>query len=438
MAKPIIKKLKTILFYNILALGVALPASLASVAAAPAASFSMTPNSGSFNVGDYLTVEVREDSGSVGVNFANPKVVYDKSVLQFQSVDTSQSPFVSPVGPTPTPDGLVDLPRGIVGTTIKTDQNIAFITFKITGAASASSLSFDSTSSIRSAVADPSSPSGVSTSEEWNGVTAGASFTLKALPVPPAPSGGGSGGGGSTSSGGTTTKKATVAGASTKPPTTKTLAPAPSTSTSTPSDDPGDDSALVPSTHMVSIKIVNTKGKPVVGAEVKLDKQTTHTLSDGTAAFVDIPDGTYTVSVTYNGKTTSQSITINAEGQPGSSVQNFKVAVAASNSIPTWLVYTGGAVLALFVLGFLIPRRHHGFGDFITMPIATESVVTGNMKNKPQVIAPAPPAQPVQPPQPVQPQPVTSQPPPPTPGVPAKPATPGSVYEPNSNNKDQT
>jgi hypothetical protein len=436
MSRQIIKKLKTTLYYSLLAVGISLPASLSSAAAAGSASFSLTPGGGTFNVGDYLTVEIRENSGATGINFVQPKLVYDAGVLSFQSIDTSQSPFTSAAGPVPTPNGLVDLSRGIVGTDlISSDTNIAFVTFKITGAASASSMSFSSTSSIRSAVADSNSPSGVTTTEEWNGITNGATFTFKGPVVTTPPPSGGvpSSGGGTTSSSGKSSgaKTTTVAGASSTPPATVTLAPAPSS-------DGSDDGALLQSDHMVSIKVVNSKDKPIVGAEVKLGTETTHTLSDGTASFVAINDGKYTITVTYKGKTTTQEITVNGQGQPGESIQNFKVKLASSSAIPTWIIYTGGAVLLVFLVSFFIPRRRHGMGDFSPASVSIKPVVVGNMAKKAEVAPPVQAVQPIAPPPPPAPVAPTPAPPTPPPASSAKPVAPGSVFAPENNpNKDQ-
>lgn len=435
MIRPIIKKLKTTLYYSLLALSVSLPVSLGSAAAAAgSASFSITPGSGTFNVGDYLTVEVRENSGSVQVNYVNPKVTYDTNVLHYESLDTSQSQFPWQ-GPIAAPNGVVDVPMGIVGGTLSGSQNIVFITFKITGAASASSLSFANTSSISSAVADSSSPSGVKTNEEWNGVATGGTYTFKALQTSTPPSGS-SGGGSSTSSGGKSTstgssstavKKPTVAGASSTPPTTSTVAPV------TTSAAPDEGTVLTPTEHMVSIRIVNSKDKAIVGAEVKFNGQTTHTLSDGTASFVGVADGKYTVSVTYKGKTTEQDITVNGQGQSGGDVQNFKVKLASSSAIPTWVIYTGGGLLLLFLLGFFIPRRRHGIGDFAPIqPI--QPAVVGNLTKKSEVVKPVQAVQPIAPPV------VPTQAPAPTPpSSSAKPIAPGSVFAPqdNNSNKDQ-
>ena len=441
MVRPIIQKIKKTFYYSLLALTISLPASLAGAAAATpgTAYFILTPNSGTFNVGDYLTIQVSENSGATGVNFVEPDMNYDKNVLEFQSIDASNTDFPSEM-PQEGGGGVVKMPRAILGANLLKDTKIiGTVTFKVIGAANPSSISFATTSSIKA----PTSPTTVD--DVWNQVTTGASLTLKAIATTPPPSGGSTGSTGSTSSGGkSTTPSTTTKKASPKPGASVT---APTVSTTLPVQTAGPESeteVLAPTSHVVSIKVVNAKDKPVVGAEVKMAGQTTHTISNGTASFVGIADGDYTISVTNGGTTTSKAITVKAQGEPVSSVQNFKVKLTGSTGIPNWVIYTGVGLLILFILGLFIPRKRHNMSKYISAPVAPESIIVGNLKKSTPAPAPkpAPVATPAPKPAPAaEPTPLPTPPPAPvvapTPAEPQlpktqTPVTPGTWFKPET------
>jgi hypothetical protein len=440
MVKPSIKKLKTTLYYSFMTLALLLPASLSSAAAAGTAYFSLTPNSGSFNVGDYLTLEIDVNSGSNNVNFAEADLTYDKNLLTFIGLDSAQSDFpatIQEVGG----GGVVKVARGVLsdnqsGTVgyVNGTKMLSMATFKI-AAAGNTAISFDTTSGINALTNNNTSVAPV-----WNGVTTGANFTFKApVTQTPPPSGGGSGSGGTSSSGGSSSSpgSTTVTKTPTKPGTSTT---APTTSTTLPIQTGNNDSdtpqVLTPTLHMVSIKVVNSNGKPIVDAEVRMAGQSMHTISDGTVGFLSIADGNYTVGVTYKGKTTEKQITVNAQGQPIGNIQNFEVKLSSSRALPTWASYSAIGLAILFIVAFFIPRkRYKRTNHFPVNLVDPASVVVGG--SKAPVAPPVATAVPTPPPAPVaKPQAPKAQ----------TPVTPGTWFTPdgtagngqNSNlNKDQ-
>lgn len=401
MIITITKKLKLTILISLLTVLATLPLSIKSASALGGSYFILTPNSGTYQVGDFLTVKVEENSGSTGINFAEADLNYDKNLLSFVSFNSAQSDFPALVQENGG-GGLAGSARGILSNNgqialLTGTKTLTYVTFKVL-AAGATSVSLANTSSIKAPSADLTT-----IKEDWNGVTAGATFTFKA-PVTDGggttTGGGSTGGGGSTSSGskssissGGSTTAIKAGASSTAPPATTQ----PVQQSVSGAEDEGTQ-VLTPTSHMVSVKILNDKGKPVTGAEVKLGNQTDHTISNGTASFIGIEDGSYKITVSYKGKTTSKQINVDATGQPASSVQNFEVKLTGTKGLPTWIIYSIIGLIVLFILGFLIPRKKPKFAYM--NPVDPQSVVIGGSN---QVNAPVQTVKPVAPPAPLPP-----------------------------------
>jgi uncharacterized membrane protein YgcG len=402
MIRLIIQKLKQLTVYSLAGLAVALPLSTVS---AFAASFQLSPGSGTYKVGDYLTIDATEDSGSTGVNFVELDLTYDNSVLNFVSIDASQSDFPAEIPPT-AGGGTVQIARAILGNgdgapavLLTGVHEVASITFKIVGAASHSSVNLASTSSIKA-------PSGTtSVSEAWNGVTTGVSFTFTTTAgrgttgsggttgggtTGGASSGSSSGSGGSSSAGGKSTGSsskaaAPSAGSSSSPPQNSTTVPVTTSDDSQPQQ-------LIPTTHLVTIKVVDSSNNPLVDAEVKLNGQTTHTLSNGMASFVGVPEGIYKVSVKHKGKTVTTSITVKSQAQGVNNVQSFKVKLTSSKKLPAWLIYSIIGLIVIFIAGLFIPRSRHRRFEYANTVVDTSSIVVGGTDQVKDVVPPPAPA----------------------------------------------
>jgi hypothetical protein len=382
MSGLIKSKLKTTLYYSSLALLLgffSLAAGLDKAAAASTPSFSVSPASGTYSVGDYVTVSVSEDSGSQAVNAVEADLLYDKNVLSFDSLDGSQSPFKLE-GTMSAGGGVVKIPRAIAKTSLTDSKLVSKVTFKVIAPAKGSLLKFDTTSQILLLS---------SHADIWqNGTQNGASFNLVSST---SGSSGGSGSSGSSSSGSSSSNgsktgtggskssggsgSSSSAGGSTSPPANNTSVPQTGT--------PGDTSmpqTLLPTTHSLAIKILDTEGKPVSGATVKIDSQTTTSDSDGVASFTGVSEGQHQVSVTYSGKTESKPINVKATDSVAS-IQQFKVKLSSkSKAMPVWIIYLIIGLIVLFGLGFIIPRRRPKFSSFAD-PDAT-NVITGNASAK--------------------------------------------------------
>ena len=409
MSGKFTKKLKSILTPSLLGLIIVLsPASaLAASDGSGSAYFTMTPNSGTFNIGDYLTLNINENSGTTGVNAVQADISYDPGLLAFQSINAAGSAFPAEM-PAVGGGSIVKISRAILGDGSSTpvvltgDKYVASVTFKIIGAGS-TQVNWANSSSIKAPI------NSTTIDEIWNGVTKGATFSIAAPQAPGYTGGGTTGGGGSTSttttgsgagtSGSTSGGGKTIAkaGASTAPPAGSTTVPL--TNQETTSQDP-EPQALTPTLHTVSIKVVDSKGKPVAGAKVSLDGQVVHSLSDGTAGFIGIADGEHKLVVNHDGKTTTQTIKVDASGQPLENVQNFKVKLAGSRSLLAWSLYVGLGLLVVFLIGLLIPRRRHPLQ--YSGQVNPNTVVVGDSKNTPPPAAPVQPAK-IEVPPPVQP-----------------------------------
>jgi hypothetical protein len=169
-------------------LGIAIIGSSHAASGSSTGTISLSPASGSYTVGDTVTVDVYENSGITGINAANIVLSYPQADLQFLSFDATGSGFNYPGSPVSNVGGggSVTYETNEAGTSLTGNQLVVAINFQVLAAGTAT-ISVSSSSGLANS-------SGV----DINPALTGSSFTLSN----PVQSGGGGGGGGSTGGGG--------------------------------------------------------------------------------------------------------------------------------------------------------------------------------------------------------------------------------------------
>lgn len=351
--KTIIRRLSV--FGSILAVLVSV-LSFASASAAGSASFSLSPNSGSYQVGSSFTVSLRENSGSDPVNVVEARLSYDASKLQFTGVSDEGTAFDSVIDNTGG-GGNVHITRykGGGGSLVGS-QVVGAVSFKAISAGAAN-VSFVSGSHI------------VRSSDQqdiWNGSSSAATFTVTAAPS----SGGGSSGG--SSSGGSSSGAGSSAGSSTTQRSNSSSATTPNTtaaqSQNGATQNPADPNAQAATelttgilsasagepTYLVAIRVLNHKGKPVAGKKVTIENQTVTTDSTGIASFSNAVAGKYKVSVKDLGSKVVSEIVVERrvdETQP----QEFEIRLP--NPVQPWMFAVLGGIIILTVILLIIKKK---------------------------------------------------------------------------------
>ncbi|HEX7633516.1 MAG TPA: carboxypeptidase regulatory-like domain-containing protein [Candidatus Saccharimonadales bacterium] len=357
-------------------------------AQAEVGNLSLSPSSGTYTVGDTVSLTITEDSSSEQVNSVEADLTYDPAVLQYQSIDGSGSAFTDLALVNFPSANAVNVSRGAFGATYTGPKQVAIVRFKVLAASGSTSVSFASSSQIvrhddRHNV--------------WNGAANPANFVTKAVivtppanPPAPAPSSGGSATGTSTksSSGGSTASSSSKASSGTSSSTgSSSSTPNASTETTTPAV--GNTQLLPENSYLVAIYVKDKDGKPVNNASVTLQGKTVKTAPNGLAGFIAVPIGSYDVKVSYNGQTQTQKITVSKPTAEHQSLQKFNIKLAASHN-SSWLVYSIVllVIIGLGAAGFVIPRKNKFHPPKGGTPLAaTENMVVGDV-SKP--VAPDP------------------------------------------------
>jgi hypothetical protein len=126
----------------------------------------LNPASANPGVGQTVTVEVRENSGSTAINAVQANFTYPTSRLQFVSISADGSAFPVQAENSGT-GGQVKIARGTT-TPVSGDQLLAKVTFKVTASGSAP-LAFNTGTALASST----------THGNVLGATTGATYTLK-------------------------------------------------------------------------------------------------------------------------------------------------------------------------------------------------------------------------------------------------------------------
>jgi hypothetical protein len=317
------------------------------VHAAGTASFSLSPATGSHDISTNFNVAVYENSGSEQVNAVTANLNYDAGKLQFVSVSTAGSPF-STCTQSSGGGGNVAVSCASLGGSSTGSHLVATITFKALVGSGTSAVAFAGDSHIVRAS---------DTSDVWNGNTTGGTYTF----TTPATGGGGGntggGGGGNT----TTTNTNTKTNTSSSPKTTNNSAAAtPNTAAqqANPSEPvPVAAAANAPNGYLVAIRVTDSKGKLISGAEVTLNNQTVKSDTTGVASFTNVPAGKQAYTIKSSKGSVKGEVTVSDQKSP-TDVQEFALKVTSKSTLP--LIFKILGVLILLAIIFFIIKRLRG------------------------------------------------------------------------------
>lgn len=118
-----------------------------SEAATANATFALTPNSGSYDIGEEFTIQLYENSGSQAVNTVEPKITYDTAKLEFISRTNVGGAFDTCFD-TNEGAGVVSFSCTIIGSSKTSNQKVANLTFKAKVGTGSSALQFRNDSGI--------------------------------------------------------------------------------------------------------------------------------------------------------------------------------------------------------------------------------------------------------------------------------------------------
>jgi hypothetical protein len=296
--------------------------------AAGSASFEFSPASGSYQKGATLSVTVNVNPAGSNVNAVQADISFPTAQLAYVSTSFTGSAFDIAVV-SQASGGTISIARGVSGgNSISATSKLATITFTVVGQSGTASLAMLNSS----AIVDTGS------NNVWNEATAGASYTLAPAPAPASPSTGGA-------------KPATPNQAAT--PSSGVPTEAETQANAALNDDqPVPVSVYDDQTgYLVSVTVLDSKGKGVAGTEVSLDDQKATTNSEGVASFTNVRAGERTVSVLG----TSRTIQVST-GEPAD-VQAFTISLREETS-RLWLYVAVAAVIVVAAtLLFMLRNR---------------------------------------------------------------------------------
>lgn len=96
----------------------------------------ITPASGSYSNGATVTITIRENSYATPVNAVQANLTYPSGQLQFQSINTSSSPFTTTLQSSGG-SGSVQIGVGLLGDSVTGDAVVATVTFTVIGTGTA-------------------------------------------------------------------------------------------------------------------------------------------------------------------------------------------------------------------------------------------------------------------------------------------------------------
>lgn len=336
-----------------------------STPAGPSGHIYLTPASSTVVTNTAFNVEIRENSGAATVNAVQANLTYPASSLDVIGINTSSGAF-SLVAESSAINGVINIGLGIgAGTQPKTgDQPVATIQFKSKTAIGVSNVAFAAGTAILDSTTN-SDILGTLTN------ASGGAYTINEAPAVPATGGGGqpSNPGASSQGGGTGTTNTKKTGTNTATSTSNTQS---STSEPTqPNEDSNEtfntqDEATIEQGSTVTVRVVNSNGKPVNGVEVTLDGTSKKTDKNGQATFTNVLPGKQQVKI--KGSTKSYTIDVSASTArlDEAAEQVFTLKVASGSS--TWKYIVGVLIVLVIViaLGILGNRRPRGPSGTIT------------------------------------------------------------------------
>jgi len=307
-----------------LGLGIPIVLSSKSVPAATDAYFSLSPSSGSYTVGNTLTVSISEtssasdDTNAVGVDLSFPS-----SLLTYSS-STLTGPFTLCGNNTHT-SSTVSV-ACVASAAQSGTKAVLSVTFKVKAAG---------TASVKMTNGTDTGIDNTSGTSVWDGVLRSGSFTLKSATTQSS--------GGSTGSSGTTSSIPTSSGSTTTKPSTTTTKKKTTAQTATKS--------TTQPLGSLSITVSDDEGGRLVNALVVLDnQQKSYTNASGIANFAGVKSGNHTVTVTAAGqKQYSATVTLSPGQNKLVTYQLSKATVAPPHSTMPWSaisIVAGVVVLA--------------------------------------------------------------------------------------------
>ncbi|MCA9344891.1 hypothetical protein KC946_03575 [Candidatus Saccharibacteria bacterium] len=305
------------------------------------ASLTLSPSSGSYNVGSNVAMAIYENSGSQEVSTIDVRITYDASKFDFVSVNNSGGAF-DRIFENSGGNGKVSLVVSKFGSGTTGNQKVGNVTFKAKAAVSGSTIKFGTDSKIVTFAATPTNV--------WSGNTVGGSYTVKSSgggtdPTPtPTPSSGGGSSGSSTPK--TSTPSSGSGSSSNSGSSSSGSGSSAPSNAATPSTEPVTGSSQGGETESISIKVTDADGLAVAGATVVLKDVTAITDSNGIARYFGVTPGSYTISVTTDKGEVKKKITVK-DTNGSTTPQEFDLAVKPKSPIIQYLIYAGIGVLAL-------------------------------------------------------------------------------------------
>ena len=323
----------------------------ANAPSAPSGHIYLTPATSTVSTNAGFNVEIRENSGSTAVNAVQANLTYPASSLDVTGISTSSGAF-STVAEASASNGNIKIGLGTgAGTAAKIgDQSVAVIQFKAKTATGIAKVDFASGSAIIDASTNNDILSSLTNAS-------GGSYTINAVSTPR------SGGSGKQPTAPPAAKPSNATGANTTTTNTSATSVAPtgtyeSTQLSEATTDTYsvEDESTVEEGQTVTIKVVNTKGKPLSSKSVTLDGVTKKTDKNGLAVFTGVLAGKQQVKIKGNSKSFTINVSASAAGVDSSEAQEFTLKV--TDGVPVWKYVAGGlAALVLISLIVLLTNR---------------------------------------------------------------------------------
>jgi outer membrane biosynthesis protein TonB len=328
----------------------AVPFGYLKAASAGSANYSISSGATSYSHGQTFNVMVNETSVDP-VNSLQLNLTYNAAALQFNSITNGSaigSPFTN--CPTTASGGSGSVTDGCAQNTSTSTgaQPVAVISFTILASSGTANIQV----AAGSMIVRPSDFANI-----WNGSASTLTLSATAAPTGGGGTGGGTTGGGTTG-GGTTTKPPTpaptpapAAKPATTPATPVVATPSPiTTTTSTPT----------PTVEVTpfTIKLVDSAGKPEVGAVVTINGVNETTNASGVASFSTLPAKLYSASILLHGSKTPVVQAVNVV--PHMDQQQLTIKLAASHQLIS-LNPAGYIVIIIIILAIVLGTAIHYF-----------------------------------------------------------------------------
>jgi len=321
----------------------------ASAPSSPSGHMYLTPATSTVTTNAGFNVEIRENSGSTSVNAVQANLTYPASSLEVTGISTASGAF-STVAEASASNGNIKIGLGTgAGTAAKTgDQSVAVIQFKAKTATGVAKVDFASGSAIIDATSNIDILSSLTNAS-------GGSYTINAASTPPPSGGSGKPPATQPAPGGGTNKSNTNSSATSVAPTETYESTQLSETTADTYN--VENETIVEEGQTVTIKVVNTKGKPMSGMSVTLDGNTKKTDKNGLAVFTGVLAGKQQVKIKGNSKPFTINVSASASGVDSSGAQEFTLKM--TTGIPVWKYVVGG-LAALVVISLIVLLTSRG------------------------------------------------------------------------------